>query len=200
MIDALDGAQLEADLVRVDNARASVVLTHPHPLYGGDRFNPVVDALFQALPAAGFTTIRFDFRGVNNSSGAHDDGDSERLDVVAALELLELVDPDSPVWLVGYSFGAFVALNVVDPRIAGWVAVAPPLAAMKARCLADRDHRTKLLLVPEHDQFSPPVPTVDFTSTWVSCTQQNIAMADHFLNGHTAAVADIVRTHLTEQV
>ncbi len=199
MIDALDGAQLEADLVRVDNACVSVVLTHPHPLYGGDRFNPVIDALFHALPDAGFTTIRFDFRGVNNSSGSHDDGDSERLDVVAALELLDLVDPDSPVWLVGYSFGAFVALNVLDPRVAGWVAVAPPLATMKARCLADRDHRTKLLLVPEHDQFSPPVPTADFTSTWVACTQQNIVMADHFLNGHTSAVAGIVRTHLTGQ-
>lgn len=199
MIDALDGAQLEADLMRVDDAHASVVLAHPHPLYGGDRFNPVVDLLFHELPDAGFTTIRFDFRGVNNSSGTHDDGDSERLDVVAALELLELVDPESPAWLVGYSFGAFVALNVVDPRIAGWVAIAPPLATMNARCLADRDHRSKLLLVPEHDQFSPPAPTADFTSAWVSCTQQNIAMADHFLNGHIAAVANIVRAHLLGQ-
>ncbi len=198
MIDALDGAQLEADLVRVDDARASVVLTHPHPLYGGDRFNPVVDALFHALPDAGFTTIRFDFRGVNNSGGTHDDGDSERLDVIAALELLDLVDPDSPVWLVGYSFGAVVALNVVDPRIAGWVAVAPPLAAMNARCLADCDHRTKLLLVPEHDQFSPPTQIAAFTGEWRSCTQQSIAMADHFLNGHIPAVADTVRAHLTE--
>ncbi len=197
MIDALDGAQLEADLVRVDDARASVVLTHPHPLYGGDRFNPVVDALFYALPDAGFTTIRFDFRGVSNSSGTHDDGNSERLDVVAALELLELVDPESPVWLVGYSFGAFVALNVVDPRIAGWVAIAPPLATMNTRCLADRDHRSKLLLVPEHDQFSPPEPTEDFAANWVSCRQHNIASADHFLNGHSAAVAGIVCSHLT---
>ena len=95
MLEALDGAQVEADLVRVDGARGSVVLAHPHPLFGGDRFNPVVDALFNALVDIGFTTLRFDFRGVNNSSGNHDGGDSERLDIVAAIELLEVIDPDA---------------------------------------------------------------------------------------------------------
>ncbi|CAB4875931.1 unannotated protein [freshwater metagenome] len=196
MLDALDGVQVEADLVRLDDARGSVVITHPHPLYGGDRFNPVVEALFTALPRAGFTALRFDFRGVNNSGGSHDGGDSERLDVVGALELLELVDPDSPIWLVGYSFGAHVALNVVDPRLSGWVAVAPPLAAMNTRCLADRDHRPKLLLVPEHDQFSPPAPTATFTEGWQSCTQQTVEMADHFLSGHLGVVTRTVCEHL----
>ena len=70
LIDALDGVQLRADLARVDGAAAGAVLAHPHPLYGGDRFNPIIDTLFQALPAAGITTIRFDFRGVNESGGS----------------------------------------------------------------------------------------------------------------------------------
>jgi alpha/beta superfamily hydrolase len=196
MLEALDGAQVEADLVRVDDARGAVVLAHPHPLFGGDRFNPVIDALFNALVDIGFTTLRFDFRGVNNSSGSHDGGDSERLDIVAAIELLEVIDPDAPIWLVGYSFGAFVSLNVVDPRVAGWVGVAPPLAAMNARCVADTDHRSKLLLVPEHDQYSTPAATADFTASWVSCTQSTVAMADHFLNGRLDVVVQAVCAHL----
>lgn len=200
MLDALDGVQVEADLARVNGARGSVVLTHPHPLYGGDRFNPVVEKLFGVLPASGFTTLRFDFRGVNNSGGIHDNGDSERLDVVAAIELLELIDPASPIWLVGYSFGSFVALNVVDPRVAGWVAIAPPLAMTNARCIADRDHRAKMLLVPEHDQYSPPAATAAFTADWVSCSQDTIAMADHFLNGRLQLVSESVCAYLDANV
>lgn len=198
LLDALDGVQLEADLARVDGARGSVVLAHPHPLFGGDRFNPVIDSLFGALAKAGFSTIRFDFRGVNSSGGSHDDGDSERLDIVAAVELLEIIHPDSPIWLVGYSFGALVALNVVDPRIGGWVAIAPPLAAMKRRCLADTDHRTKLLLVPGNDQYSDPAATAEFTADWVSCEQRTIAGADHFLGGHTDSLSTVVCAHLEE--
>lgn len=198
MLDALDGVQVEADLSRVDDARGSVVLTHPHPLYGGDRFNPVIDTLFDVLPTVGYNALRFDFRGVNHSGGAHDEGDSERLDVVAAIELLELVEPNHPIWLVGYSFGAFEALNVVDPRIVGWIAIAPPLTAMDARCIADNDHRPKLLLVPEHDQFSPPAATADFTASWTACTRRTIAMADHFLNGQLTVVSAAVCEQLKE--
>jgi len=197
MIDALDGVQLRADLARVDDARAGVVLAHPHPLYGGDRFNPIIDTLFTRLPEAGLSTIRFDFRGVNESGGAHDDGDSERLDVVAAIEMLDFVDADSPVWLVGYSFGALVALNVVDPRVAGWIAIAPPLAAFQGRILSDTDHRPKLLLVPQHDQFSPPAATADIIEPWQATEMRTIESCDHFLAGRVQHIADTVAARLS---
>jgi alpha/beta superfamily hydrolase len=197
LIDALDGVQLRADLARVDDARAGIVLTHPHPLYGGDRFNPIVETLFAMLPAAGLTTIRFDFRGVNESGGTHDNGDSERLDVVAAIELLDFVQPDAPVWLVGYSFGALVALNVVDPRVNGWVAIAPPLAAFPGRTLSGTDHRPKLLLVPQHDQFSPPAAVAAIIEPWQATEMRTIDSCDHFLSGRVQSIADTVLTHLT---
>ena len=200
LLDALDGVQLEADLARVDGARGSVVLAHPHPLFGGDRFNPVIDSLFSALPAAGLCTIRLDFRGVNSSGGSHDDGDSERLDIVAAIELLEIIDPDSPIWLVGYSFGAMVTLNVVDPRVGGWVAIAPPLAAMKRRCLADTDHRSKLLLVPANDQYSDPRSTAELKTDWVAHEQRTIPGADHFLGGHVGSVCSVVCAHMEKSI
>jgi len=192
MIDALDGVQLRADLARVDGAAAGVVLTHPHPLYGGDRFNPIIDTLFAMLPAAGLTTIRFDFRGVNESGGTHDDGDSERLDVVAAIELLDFVQADQPVWLVGYSFGALVALNVVDPRVAGWIAIAPPLAAFPGRTLSDTDHRPKLVLVPQHDQYTPPDAMAPIIESWQAAEMRTIESCDHFLVGRVQPIADTV--------
>jgi alpha/beta superfamily hydrolase len=197
MIDALDGVRLRADLARVDGAAAGVVLTHPHPLYGGDRFNPIIETLFAMLPAAGLTTIRFDFRGVNESGGAHDDGDSERLDVVAAIELLDFVQADQPVWLVGYSFGALVALNVVDPRVAGWIAIAPPLAAFPGRTLSDTDHRPKLMLVPQHDQYTPPDTMAAIIESWQATEMRTIESCDHFLVGRVQTIAETVVASLS---
>ena len=185
--------------MRVDAPVGGVVLTHPHPLFGGDRFNPIIDTLFGLLPEAGFTTVRFDFRGVNESSGVHDDGDSERLDVLAAVELLEFAQPDSPTWLVGYSFGSVVALNVVDPRVSGWVTVAPPLAAVAGRVLASTDHRPKLLLVPSRDQFSPPETAAPIIEAWANTAMRPIDGADHFLSGHVQRIADDIVAHLTRQ-
>jgi uncharacterized protein len=195
-VDALDGVRLEADLVRVEEPCGSVVLSHPHPLYGGDRFNPVVDTLFRALPDAGFAVVRFDFRGVNQSGGSHDDGDAERLDVVAALELLEWAQPDTAIHLVGCSFGSIVALNVVDPRVSSWVAIAPPLATMVGPCLAASDHRRKLLLIAAHDQFSPPAAVAPIVASWQATDVRTIESADHFLGGRLGVVADLVVEHL----
>ena len=193
MIDALDGVRLRADLIRVDAPLGAVVLTHPHPLFGGNRFNPIVDTLFRTLPAAGFAAVRFDFRGVGESGGEHDHGDSERLDVLAAIELLDFAHPDVPVWLVGYSFGSIVALNVVDPRAHGWVAIAPPLQPAE-RVLAADDPRPKLLMVPEHDQFNPPERAVPIVADWTATELRVIASADHFLGASVDPITeDVIR-------
>ena len=56
-----DGLSLAADLALPPGApRAAAVLCHPHPAYGGDRYNVVVDALFRALPPAGVASLRLD--------------------------------------------------------------------------------------------------------------------------------------------
>ena len=85
------------------------MLCHPHPQYGGNRYNTMVDTLFTALARAGFVTIRFDFRA------AHDNGVGERLDVVAALDALG--DRGVPYFVPGYSFGALVALTTTEAAI-----------------------------------------------------------------------------------
>ena len=54
-----------------------VVITHPHPQYGGDMYNPVVTAIAAAYRELGFTTLRFNFRGAGNSTGHFDQGVGE---------------------------------------------------------------------------------------------------------------------------
>ena len=187
-----DGQVLSADLAvpppGVD-AVGAVVLCHPHPQHGGNRFDRVVTALFEALPPAGYAAVRFDFRR------EFADGVGARLDVVAALDHLgagaELARV--PHYVVGYSFGAVVALGTEDDRIAGIAAVAPPLAVAPV----PTPRVPVLVLVPRHDQFSPPSLTAPIVATWPAASLQVIESADHFLAGHTRDVADRVVAWLT---
>ena len=189
----LDGLSLDADLARPSAPWATVVVAHPHPLYGGNRHSPVVGAVFRHLAASGVAAVRFDFRGVAESEGEHDGGESERLDVAAALDLAADVvmqeAPAAPLVLVGYSFGGRVTLDVVDDRITGWCAIAAPRLD---GALASRDHRPKRLLVPDHDQYAPPAAVAATTAGWVATTSVTIPMADHFLAGAFARVAEEV--------
>ena len=65
------------------------VVTHPHPLYGGDMYNLVVERAADAYQRKGYTVLRPNFRGVGNSEGIYDNGRGERQDVVAARKYLE---------------------------------------------------------------------------------------------------------------
>src|SRR5574341_1683819 len=80
---------LEAELAAPAlDARAAMVLCHPHPLYGGSMRSIVISELFRALPARGVACLRFNFRGVEGSSGTHDEGRAERADALAAIDAL----------------------------------------------------------------------------------------------------------------
>ena len=198
-LTTIDGVELTADFRSATaDVRGSVAIAHPHPLYGGDRFNPVVEALFDHLPDLGFHCLRFDFRGVGTSGGEHDNGDSERLDVAAAIDFLTTV-ADDQAWVAGYSFGAMVGLHVVEPRVNGWIAVAPPIAMAKGRILAAEDPRPKLVLSPAHDRYTDPAAARDAVNGWTAATLEVVESADHFLNGHTRAIARRAGEWLVEQ-
>jgi len=183
-----DGVEIEGDLAVPAEPRSAAIVCHPHPQYGGNRYNNVVAALFAALPAAGVAALRFDFRP--QFSG----GPGERLDAIAALDQLASAVPDVPIVAVGYSFGALVVLGLDDDRVTALGLVAPPLA-MAPEPRAPRV--STLVLTPAHDQFSPPAATEPTFAGWTDCEHRVIEMADHSLVGHTAAVADLVTAWLS---
>lgn len=189
-----DGQTLAADIAEAQGERrGAAVLCHPHPEFGGNRFNPVVGSLFEALPAAGFTALRFDFRS------AHDAGVGERLDVFAALDALggESNGAHVPVprFVVGYSFGAVVALTTGDPRIAGIVAIAPPLGPGIAAPTVP-----VLVLTPGDDQFFPPDRARPIVAEWPNATFEVLEGTDHFLHGLTDEVTERSVRWLTEHL
>lgn len=112
---------LEALLKEVEGGppQAAAVVCHPHPLFGGTMNNNVVYRAAKALNEAGLAVLRFNFRGVGQSTGSHGHGVAEEEDAEAALDYLQARYPGLPLWMAGFSFGARVGLTVGarDPRV-----------------------------------------------------------------------------------
>lgn len=105
------------------------VVCHPHPLHGGTLTNKVVHTVAKAFAELGVTTLRFNFRGVGASSGHFDNGVGEVGDLLAAVHWLRTRYPQAPLWLAGFSFGAYVALSAqARAKVARLLLVAPPVA------------------------------------------------------------------------
>jgi uncharacterized protein len=193
-----DGHTLAGDLCVPADARAAAVVCHPHPAYGGDRRNVVVDALFRGLAGAGVAALRFDFRHAERTAAR--EGVAERADVVAAIHRVATeVALDVPLYLVGYSYGADIALAVGDDRHAGWAVVAPPFRFSSPARPGDGDDRPVLVVAAEHDQFAPPSWVARATAGWPDVTVEVAPMADHFLAGAAAAVSRTVADWVVER-
>lgn len=110
------------------NAPVALVL-HPDPLFGGTMNNKVVYSLFSCFKDLGFSVLRFNFRGVGRSQGQFDNGIGELSDATIALDWLQNINPDAKqCWIAGYSFGAWVGLQLLmrRPDINNFIAVTPP--------------------------------------------------------------------------
>ncbi len=189
-----DGYRLEAELTVAVDERAGMVLCHPHPLYGGTMRSLVISALFDALPAAGVTCLRFNFRGVEGSAGVHDEGRGERLDATAAVAALAgRLAPDAPLVLTGWSFGADVALSTLDPRVAGWLAIAPPLHYLDPDPPVGADERPKRVALAEHDEVRAPAEVEAILATWRATDVTVVGGASHFFVGRTDTVVVLAR-------
>lgn len=187
-----DGVDLAAELVVPPRPVAVAVLTHPHSLMGGDMHSSVTAALFRSLPRSHVAALRFDFRGAGSSGGVFGEGVAEADDVRAALDAVPTALAGVPVAVIGYSFGADVALQVLDERICGWLLIAPPLRSVSVESIAAAaDQRPKLMAVPEHDQFNPPEQARSHVVDWVNTSLVVVEGGDHFLAGRTQVLTDI---------
>ena len=111
------------------DVKGVALVCHPHPLGGGTMHNKVVYRAAAGLNEAGLVALRFNFRGVGNSTGAHDDGVGEKQDVLDALDYLTENYPDKQVTLAGFSFGSRVGSEaaLADDRIVRLISIGTPV-------------------------------------------------------------------------
>lgn len=184
---------------RLDNApgEKAVIVTHPHPLYGGDMNNNVVEAVVQAYSEKGYSTLRFNFRGVGQSGGNFDEGKGEQEDVKAALAHFgELAK--SSIDLAGYSFGAWVnALGLKGFDDAKRVImVSPPVNFIDFSFLG-YNGKIQLVIAGSKDDIAPPGMIKPMLATWnPEAGYKIIQGADHFYWAKTDEIKKIIQDFL----
>jgi alpha/beta superfamily hydrolase len=193
------GVQLEG-LLSIQEAlsmKGGVILCHPHPQYGGDMHNLVISTAVDVAHQVGFSTLRFNFRGVGSSGGSYSEGVGEREDVKAAIDTLfsALGHSDLPLILLGYSFGAWAALpvGIQENRIKGVVAIAPPLGLYDFEFL-EGSKKIKLLMAGDQDFFCP----MALLQKWYERLEEPKSLAiiegaDHFFFAHHRQLIEPLR-------
>jgi uncharacterized protein len=140
-----------------DSNAPIALLLHPHPQHGGTMNNKVVYTLYHGFVRQGFSTLRFNFRGVGRSQGTFDRGEGELSDAAAALDWLQTYNANaSACWIGGFSFGAWIGMQLLmrRPEIDGFIAVAPPADRFDFSFLAPCP-ASGLIIQGDRDQLVP---------------------------------------------
>lgn len=186
-----DGQTLEAKWDHPAHPSAVAVFCHPHPLDRGSMNAPLMIGVTLRLVERGFSVLRFNFRGTGTSTGSHDEGRSEVLDVAAAAELAQ--GTGLPLGIAGWSFGASVALNWLSdqPDPPPYVGIAPP----PDRLPDSLPPGPKRVIVGTRDQV------VDIEALTAYAERQLIDVVltpgDHFFHGRGKKIGDLVAQGLT---
>ena len=191
-----DGYEIEGCLEK-SSLQKGVVITHPHPLYGGDMHNNVVAAIARAYRQKGYTSLRFNFRGVGSSQGSHVNGIGEQQDVRAAVSYLADLSIGQ-IDLAGYSFGAWVnALSSInEPRLANMIMVSPPVAIIDFGSISDLGS-LGLIVTGSRDDIAPPDLIKKSYAGWNAAAQfEVINGADHFYAGYLDKLEAILTAYL----
>lgn len=175
--------------------RAIAAFCHPHPLYGGTMDNKVVFRAARGLQLAGVAVLRFDFRGVRRSEGAHDGQGGEAADLGAALDWMVARYPGVELWSGGFSFGSRTAVqrSIDDPRIRRLVLVALPVLAFDCAYFA-RVNVPTLVVMGEKDTYGTlPELKRQFPDLPPDVDTVEIANAGHFFDEQTQELQETVR-------
>ncbi len=187
---------LEARFSRRSPDRAALI-THPHPLYGGDMQNPVVQAVKSAYQKKGYSTLRLNFRGAGKSEGSYDGGRGEIQDLMAAYAWLQKQGFPA-VDLAGYSFGAWINVfgaPYMDCR--SIILVAPPAALLDFGNTGPLP-ALKLAIAGSEDEFGPPrllEPLIQRFNP--EAALHVLEGADHFFFGFFDDLAAVLSRHIT---
>ena len=180
--------------------RAACVFSHPHPLYGGTMHTKAVYQSAKALAQIGTATLRFNFRGVGSSSGAHDGGPGEMDDYRAALDFVAARYPGVPLWAAGFSFGSWVAWNVGldDDRVQVMLGLGLPVDRFDFSPVKE-SVKAKFLIHGEFDQLVSVRAIRRFYSALLEPKELVVIDgADHLFDGKTSLVGEAIEDLLRD--
>jgi alpha/beta superfamily hydrolase len=179
------------------SAKGLAVVAHPHPLFGGTMDNKVVQTLSRAFVQSGWHCLRFNFRGVGQSEGVHDNGMGETQDL---LNLVDQVAPDGPLALAGFSFGAFVACQALHDlwptgRVQKTILVGTAVPKFPAPALPLDAHEQALVIHGEEDDTVALSGVLDWARPQLLPVTV-IPAGGHFFHGQLTLLKSLAIRHL----
>ena len=180
-----------------DAALGVAVIAHPHPLHGGTLSNKVVQTLARACVMAGWTAVRFNFRGVGRSEGVYDEGRGELDDLLAVVAEQA---PEGPLCLAGFSFGAFVTSHAAarvqsTSDLQRLVLVGTAASRFSVAEVAAELHGRTLVIHGEQDDTVPLASVLDWARPQVLPVLV-VPGGGHFFHGQLPLLRDLVLRHL----
>ena len=182
--------ELEArlDLPPGEERPPCVLFCHPDPKHGGSMDNNVLEKVNESLLKNSIATLRFNFRGVGNSTGEFTGGKFEGTDIISIVEFLSthtLID-GSRLGIFGYSFGAWMALEatLATTKIKSVVSVACPQRWYSTFGTVEMV-QPKLLISGDRDHDFPHGHFKFLSGRFTEPRQvETITGADHFFHGY----------------
>jgi alpha/beta superfamily hydrolase len=185
--------EVMAEMPDAVNTEITMVICHPHPLFGGTMHNKVVTTLAKVANELAIPSVRFNFRGVGKSTGQYDDGVGEIDDLQTIIEWVNKTRPHTRLWLAGFSFGSYIAAEVATTGIAErLISIAPP---------ATRWHFQEITKMPcpwlvvqgDADEVVEPAAVFD----WFATKHPQVDMirmenASHFFHGRLIELREIL--------
>lgn len=200
--------RIEGRYHQSENKQApAALILHPHPLYGGTMNNKVVYALFNAFKQSGFSVLRINFRGVGRSQGKFDNGVGELADAATALDWLQIQNPDvSSFWISGFSFGAWIAMQLMmrRPEIQAFAVAAPPVNKFDFSFLSPCPSHG-IVIQGEQDSIVSEEAVAEFVDKLSKQKNTNIDYqivfgADHFFREKTDELIEVVQQYANQKI
>ena len=181
----------------VGSSRGVAVIAHPHPLFGGTLDNKVVQTLARAFTQAGWTAVRFNFRGVGGSEGVYDEGRGEVDDMLA---VVQHAAPAGELALAGFSFGAFVTSQVfarLQPTrpVAKLVLVGTAASRFAVAPITESAHEQTLVVHGELDDTVLLQAVLDWARPQLLPVTV-VPGGGHFFHGQLPLLKSLVLRHL----
>jgi uncharacterized protein len=182
-------------------ARSAIaIVAHPHPLFGGTMDNKVVTTLARAFYDLNAAVVRFNFRGIGQTEGAHDEGRGETDDLVTIVDYArKQYGADLPLWLAGFSFGGAVALKATERITCDQMVLVAPAFKRLASWATQMPGKDSGCHPPErtvliHGETDETVPLAD---SFVWARDHDLAVyvvpgADHFFHRKLHHIKDAV--------
>ena len=186
--------KLEAEYYQSTSDIASaIIICHPHPQFGGNFHNNVVSGIFQKFVKNDISCLRFNFRAVGRSTGAHTSGRGELTDVKACIDFLINNKSIKRIFLCGYSYGAAIGCSTVNhsEKIIGYAAISLPWDFMgpKYKKLS-QTHKPKLFIQGDRDDVAHFANFEEHYDSYDTPKEFLIVNgADHFYWGYEEQVA-----------